>query len=110
MNSEPYIQRVDMSQRARERNGRRCRASRETQKSDRESVLSMSTKLRWSRSEDGYCSTVDRRYSVGPLFCGTTRAQAYEAIRTFPYTRITRMASTQAEAKEACQEFEDKVE
>ena len=36
----------------------------------------------WTRSSEGYCQSKDGRFTISPLYEGTTRAQSYQAIDT----------------------------
>lgn len=55
-------------------------------------------KIQWKRSNDGFVDSKCGKWVIVPLYCGSTRAQFFEL--KHERKTITRMASSQREAKE----------
>ena len=57
----------------------------------------------WKRSEEGFVYSHCNRFSIVPLYCGTTRAQMYEARDNITGRRWT--ADTQSVLKAECDDI-----
>lgn len=65
--------------------------------------------IKWKRSDEGYCDSHCDRFDIVPLYCGTTRPQAYAVYYTDPFdlsrTCIESFADTQAQCKDEVEDF-----
>jgi hypothetical protein len=69
----------------------------------------MTSKIKWERSEEGYCDSKCDRFEIVPLFCGTTRPQYYDLYYNDPFDlsrkKVTSLADTQRSCKEEAEDF-----
>jgi hypothetical protein len=63
--------------------------------------------VRWNRSEEGYTDSKDGRFSISPLYMGTTRPQGYQMWDNTMKKRVAQ-GDTQAEMKREAQHIVDK--
>ncbi len=75
---------------------------------DSVSSVGVVMRIKWKRSEEGYVESHDGRFSIVPLFCGTTQPQYYDCYdERVPKSRIkvASLCDTQRECKAEAESY-----
>ena len=67
----------------------------------------MSKNIKWSRSKEGFVKSKCGRFSISPLYCGSTRPEFYEMRDNDLGIKYGGWATTQRELKDRAQETID---